>query len=87
MLLATHIIRFITVEDSNEYLPQPVETNHDIGLDIFNDLDVEAHVITGDIYHPEFSDDNRVVRGLLTPILLRDVNYIRCMGLDIFVWA
>jgi hypothetical protein len=82
MLLATHIIRFIAAEDGNEYLGQPVDVARDVGEDIYNEHEVKAHIITGDIYQAEVSGGIRTVKELLAPISLRECNYIRCMGLN-----
>lgn len=82
MPLATHIIRFIAVEDGQLHLGQPTDISRDVGLATYHQEELKAYLINGDIYNPELTSIVLTVRQLLAPIQVDDCLYVRCMGLN-----
>jgi len=82
MAKATHIIRFIAVEDSRIHLGQLVDTTRDIGLDSVEGKEIKAYLINGSIFAPEITQHIYTVKQLLSPVSTEDCNYIRCLGLN-----
>lgn len=82
MSKATHIIRFVAVEDSRIHLGQLVDTSRDVGLDSFEGKEIKAYLIIGTIFDPEVTSHVYTVKHLLSPIAIEDCNYIRCLGLN-----
>lgn len=79
---ATHIIRFIAIDDSRIHLGQLLDPSRDVGLDSLEGKDIKAYLITGSIFHPEVTGHVYTVKHLLSPISMEDCNYVRCMGLN-----
>lgn len=82
MVKWTHLIRFVAVEDRSIHLGQLVDTSRDVGLDIFNHVDVHAYLINGSIFGGEVTDVVMTVFQLLSPLSKEECNYIRCIGMN-----
>ena len=79
---ATHIIRFVAVEDNRIHLGQLLDTSRDIGLDSLEGKEIKAYLINGSIFAPDVTQHVYTVKQLLSPVSMEDCNYIRCLGLN-----
>ncbi|KAK2468872.1 hypothetical protein H9L39_19464 [Fusarium oxysporum f. sp. albedinis] len=53
----THLIRFKAKEDGQVHLGQLVDISRDVGLDCFNNIEVKAFLINGDMYSGTVTED------------------------------
>lgn len=53
----THLIRFISLEDSQVHLGQLVDTTRDIGQDVKDGKSIAAYVIQGTIYEGRITEE------------------------------
>lgn len=81
-MTATHIIRFIAVEDGRVHLGQLMDTSRDVGLDSFEGRKIESYQINGTIFDGVVTERVLTVKQLLSPVSMEDCNYIRCLGLN-----
>ncbi|KAH7024127.1 hypothetical protein EDB80DRAFT_558992 [Ilyonectria destructans] len=78
----THLIRFVAVEDGHVHLGQLEDCSIDAGIASFEGKKIRARVILGSIFDGVVTDKILTVSQLLSPISMREVPIIRCMGLN-----
>ncbi|EXK27049.1 hypothetical protein FOMG_16487 [Fusarium oxysporum f. sp. melonis 26406] len=81
----TRLVRFVPRSDPNKILiGQPVSDDTDIGLDLYNGVQVEVEVFSGtSVLSPgERTGAIETIKRLLSPLGVNEVGTIRCIGLN-----